>query len=320
MPYYVTPSQAALRQRYEAALDAFVARVKQDRYIVAAILYGSLAYDDVWEKSDIDIMLLSRDDKAAQRFYTVVEHDINIHIELGPRSKFKSMVEGSLQGAFMHSVMARSTLLFSTDETIREYYQNVRHIGSRDREMQLLRATTNILPVLTKAEKWLTVKHDPIYSFLWLMFLINGLAQIEVLWHHDVPGREVILQALSYNPTFFKSIYIDLIQQPKDAETVRRAIQMISDYLDEKQAILFKPILSYLATAGGTLSSSEIDEHLVKRAQSETFGSAYEWLANKGVLRKVSSPLRLTEKSAITLDEAAYYYDGGDSDHAYEAH
>lgn len=319
MPGSDTPSQEEIHQRYQAALESFVAKVRRDRYVVAAILYGSLAYDSVWEKSDIDIMLLSRDDKTAHRAYTVVEHGINIHLEIGPRSKFKSMVEEEFQGSFMHSVMTRSTLLFSTDETIREYYQNVRHMGSSDREMQLLKVTTGILSILTKAEKWLVVKHDPIYSFLWLMFLMNGLAQIEVLWNYAVPGREVIQQALIHNPAFFKPLYVDLMQQPKDEETVRRAIQSIHDYLDEKRAVLFKPILSYLAASDGARTSSEIDQYLEKRAQAKSFLSAYEWLADKGILHKVSAPLRLTEKSTITLDEAAYYYDGGNADDADKA-
>jgi predicted nucleotidyltransferase len=37
-----------------------VAKVRRDGYVVAAILAGSLAYDTVWEKSDIDILLVGR--------------------------------------------------------------------------------------------------------------------------------------------------------------------------------------------------------------------------------------------------------------------
>src|SRR6266851_9669013 len=79
--------KAAVRQRYEEALESFVARVKQDRYIVAAILFGSLAYDDVWEKSDIDLMLIGRDDKTTERFCALVENGITLHAEVIPRSK-----------------------------------------------------------------------------------------------------------------------------------------------------------------------------------------------------------------------------------------
>ena len=51
----------------------------------------------------------------------------------------------------------------------------------------------------------------------------------------------------------------------------------------------------------------ELDQ--AKKAQVETLGIAYEWLADKGVIQKVSTPLRLTEKSRATVEEAAYYYD-----------
>ena len=93
--------QEDLRRVYTQALDALLVKVKQDRYIVAAILYGSLAYDDIWEKSDIDIMLLTRDDKTTNRFYTLVEQGISIHVDIGPRSDFKALIERSLQGSRM---------------------------------------------------------------------------------------------------------------------------------------------------------------------------------------------------------------------------
>jgi uncharacterized protein len=304
--------KAAVLQRYEDALESFVARVKQDRYIVAAILFGSLAYDDVWEKSDIDMLLIVRDDKADDRFYTLVENGISIHTNLVTRSKFKATFERALQGTWAQSVLARSTLLFSTDETLQAYYENVRHVGSRDREMQMLTALNPVLSLLTKAEKWLVVKNDPIYSFLYMMNLITFLANVEVLWHADVPGREVIQQAITYNPEFFIPLYTDLAQQPKDAEVMRQAIQKIYGYIEEKQEVLFRPILNYLSEAGSVRSSTEIGEYFQKRLGSG-ITLICEWLAERGVMQKVATPLRLTEKSRVTMDEAAYYYDGGDS-------
>ena len=304
--------KAAVRQRYEEALESFVARIKQDRYIVAAILFGSLAYDDVWEKSDIDMLLILRDDKADDRFYTLVENGISIHTNLVTRSKFKATFERALQGTWAQSVLARSTLLFSTDETLQAYYENVRHVGSRDREMQMLTALNPVLSLLTKAEKWLVVKNDPIYSFLYMMNLITFLANVEVLWHADVPGREVIQQAITYNPEFFIPLYTDLAQQPKDAEVMRQAIQKIYGYIEEKQEALFRPILNYLSEAGSVRSSTEIGEYFQKRLGSG-ITLICEWLAERGVIQKVATPLRLTEKSRVTMDEAAYYYDGGDS-------
>ena len=55
--------QQAIRERFSSALDALVDHVKKDRSILAAMLCGSLSHDVVWEKSDIDLMLVTVDDK-----------------------------------------------------------------------------------------------------------------------------------------------------------------------------------------------------------------------------------------------------------------
>lgn len=300
-----------IQKRYEKAVESFIDKVKPDRNIIAAILLGSLSYDEVWEKSDIDIWLIGRDEKAKNTGYCLVENGINIHAEIYPRSKFKKMLEGSIQSSFTHSTFAKSKLLFSADETFKEYYQNIHQLGSKDKEIQLLRASSSVVYYLTKAEKWFYVKKDINYSFLWIMYLIDDLAKIEVIMNGEVTGREVIHQALKFNPAFFKAIYSDLINKKKDEATIQQALQMINEYLDKKIFILFKPILEFLAEADGPRSQSELDDYFQKKFQAGT-ALACEWLADKGIINKVSLPLRLTKESRIEVEEAAYYYDGGD--------
>ena len=51
------------------ALDTFVDKVKGDRYIIAAILTSNLAADNVWEHTNINLLLIGRDDaKFAERY------------------------------------------------------------------------------------------------------------------------------------------------------------------------------------------------------------------------------------------------------------
>ncbi|HJZ46176.1 MAG TPA: hypothetical protein VKE41_03385 [Roseiflexaceae bacterium] len=302
--------QEAIKARFQQALDTFIAKVKQDSYIIAAILGGSLSYDQVWEKSDIDIVLIGRSEKIPERSYSLIEDGIHIHATLISRSRFKQQIERVLQSSFLHSFISKSTLLFSTDETIGEYYQDIQHLGARDRELQLMRAGSSVLPILAKAEKWLYVKNDPAYSFLWLMYLVNYLATIEVLLRHEITGREVVQQAMKHNPAFFGAIYFDLIAQTVDTAAVEQALKLINSYMDERMFTLFQPILDYLAAADGPRTTGEMDRYFEKQVQSETLCAAYEWLADKAVIQKVSHPLRLTEKSRVAVEEAAYYYDG----------
>ena len=299
---------------FNDALESFVAKVKQDRYIIAAILFGSLSHDTVWAKSDIDIMLIGREEKPSRSF-ALVEHGVNIHAILLPRSKFKQALEGSLQGDMMHSSFALSTLLFTTDDTIRAYYQDGRKIGARDAQLRLLIAGQSALYTLAKAEKWLYTRKDVAYSFLWLMYCVNNLAQIEVLLHGELTSREVIPQALKLNPAFFDKVYLELVNAKKDEAVMQRAINLVNAYLDGKVYTLFGPVLDYLREQGGTVTSSELEAYFKKQVQqNDTLSGVYEWLAFKGVIQKVPSPLRLTQRSSVTVDEAAYYYNGESGD------
>ena len=308
-----TPMVPSLSQQFRDALDAVIETVREDRLILAAFLCGSLSYDEVWAKSDIDLLLVGTEEFKTGLSYCLTEDGVNIHAMIYPRSKFKSALEGSLQSDFFHSFFSRSTLLFTKDETLKEYYENVHRMGARDREIQLLRAGTSVLPTLAKAEKWLYVKKDSAYSLKWLMYTLDSLATIEVVLNGEVTGREVVQQAIQYNPEFFHAIYTGLIQGPVNEETVGQAIERINAYLDEK-LFIFNPILNYLNEAGGVRSTTDMDAFFKKHAHTGCLSFAYEWLADKGIIEKVSTPLRLHEKSRVTVNEAAYYYDGGDFD------
>ncbi|MGH2352772.1 MAG: RNA polymerase sigma factor [Chloroflexota bacterium] len=299
---------------FTAALDSFVAKVKQDRYVIAAILYGSLSHDTVWRKSDIDVVLIGREEKPVQAF-CLVENGVNIHASLYPRSKFKQALERSLHGSFTHSSFALSTLLFTTDDTIRAYYDEVRRIGSRDRQMRLMAAGSSVLYTLAKAEKWLLTRQDVSYSFLWIMYTIEHLATIEVLLRGELTTREVIPQALKLNPAFFKRVYDDLIHHKKDESAIQQALTLINAYVDDKVEVLFGPVLEHLREEGGVRTTTELNSYFSKQAPGASLSIAYEWLADKGIIQKVPSPVRLTPKSQVVLDEAAYYYDGlGEAD------
>lgn len=302
-----------VQQRFQVALDEFLEKVEEDRNILAAILFGSLSYDTVWEKSDIDLMLISNESKPTGtkdtlRFFALVENDVNLHASLQTRSDFKRMIEGSLQSSAIHSSFAKSKLLFTRDETIRELYdRNLAELGERDRRTHLFCAGTSVLPALVKAEKFCRIKRDPLYGFLWLSYTYNGLAQIETYLHQQVASREVLQQALTLNPEFFEEIYTNLLHQKKTLKRVGEALERIDGYLEEKIDVLFLPLLDYLEKAGTVRSSTEIDHWFQTHLGVHSAVTACEWLADKGVIAKASTPVRLTPKSKVEFEELAFF-------------
>lgn len=301
--------QTEVRQRYQAALDELVQKLKGDRYVVAVILCGSLSHDEVWEKSDIDLLVITSEESKGASGYCLVEDSINIHTILYSRNKFKANIQSAVQSSFFHSFFSKSTLLFSHDETIEDLYHNVQHLGARDREIQLLGAVAWVLAGLYKAEKWFHVKKDMNYTFFWIMKMVDGLANLEVLQNGEIAGREVVQQALRHNSPFFNEIYTDLISAPKTEKRLGAALQAINCYLDERPFI-FQPVLDFLAEARGPRSATEVNHYFKNQMNIGSADLVCEWLADKDIIQKVSTPLRLTPRSNATVEEAAYYYEG----------
>ena len=105
-----------VEQQFTVALDALVEQVKEDRSILAAILCGSLSHDTVWAKSDIDLVLVTIDDKKVEPADVALYADgVNVHAFLMPRAEFRKTVEGSVHNSFMHSLLAKGRLLYTHD-------------------------------------------------------------------------------------------------------------------------------------------------------------------------------------------------------------
>ncbi|MDD9975751.1 MAG: hypothetical protein OXU27_17205 [Candidatus Poribacteria bacterium] len=315
-------SQDAIEQQYREAVDALVEKVQKDPYILAAIVAGSFSYAQVWEKSDLDMELIGRDAvRPTQSFFSLVENGVNIHANVTPRNSFKRAIEGAQQGSFMHSYFSHSTLLFSRDASIQEWYDknaNRNNIGERDKQFQLLDVVASTLPSLIYAEKQFYVNKDCLISFLSILEVVQGLARIEVLLNNEVPVREVIQPALRYNPDFFNRVYTDLMNCEKSEAVIQDTLDAINAYLDERQFI-FQPILDYLIEQKAPRANTELNADLGRSAHGKRGDSEFDeesldlvcqWLAWKGVIRQVALPIKLTAKSQISVEEPAYYYDG----------
>ncbi len=300
--------QVPIERRFTAALASLIEQVKEDRSILAAVLCGSLSHDTVWAKSDIDLVFVTVDDRKVEAGDKALYADGEIvHALLIPRAQFRQMVESSVRNSFLHSFLLKGRLLYTHDPTIADLYAELTGIGERDTQLQLLQAATHALPSIYKARKWLLTRGDLDYTALWILYAATPLARIEVVGRHILADREVVLQALAVNPAFFKIVYTDLLNQKKTRKSVEEALEAAEGYLAGRAATLFAPLLEYLREAGEARSSSEIEDHFKRQFNVQGVTTACEYLADQGLVGKASSPVRLTKKSNLDVQELAFF-------------
>jgi len=304
----VATNNEAEQQRFRAALEALVEQIREDRAILAAILCGSLSHDMVWARSDIDLVLITIDDKKiASDSVSLYADGVNVHAMLLPRAEFRQAVEGSIRNSFMHSFLAKGRLLYTHDETISAMFESLEEMGERDRGVALFHAATNVLPALYKAHKFMRTRGDLNYTTLWILHTASSLATIEVISAGLLADREVIPQAIKLNPTLFATVYADLLNGKKTAERVQLALDTIDRYLAKRARALFAPLLEHLRDIGEARSCTELESYFRKTYGIKHVTTACEYLADQGIIGKASIVVRLTKRSHVDVQELAFF-------------
>lgn len=305
-----------VKDKYEKALESFIKKIKKDNNIVAVFSYGSIVNDNLWEKSDIDIWLISKENsKKIYNQYSLVEEDIDFQVELYSRNYFIELVDSHHSQNFFRSVLSKSKLLYSKDETIEKLFNEDKYLGHRDKEEKLLKSAVYAVICMKKTEKLLMFNNDMILGFNLMVKLVQYLATIEVALNNQFPSMEVESQALDLNHDFFNSVYVDLIRSKVDILNLQNKLIKCKEYLEEKNDILFEPIIKWLREEGEVRGVSEINEYIKRKYNISNDGNeltdTYNWLVEKDILIKTSESIKLLDKSKIFFEEAAYTYNFG---------
>ena len=70
---------------------------------------------DIWPESDIDMLLVTKDESLPYQQHWVKDGDIIIQLDIHSRRNFRDWIEKLLHGSVLHHIIANGKLLFSKD-------------------------------------------------------------------------------------------------------------------------------------------------------------------------------------------------------------
>lgn len=297
--------QAQLKERYRAAVDSFIDKVKDDPNIIAVIVGGSLAYDVVWEKSDIDMTVVIRDQPLKQQSYCIFEDGITLNLALMPRSSFRRGMERSIGGSFHHSYSAKGRIVYCTDDSLAEFFEELKAIGRDDIALSALFHAAELVGTREKCEKWLTARRDPLYAQYYLLKAAETIAHMELCLRGEPASRESIQKALRLAPEWISPLYGEAMSHHFGEDEVRRGIELIDRYLERSLDVVKKPVLEYMADQE-IKTVTMLSRHF--HADGHFLINVFDYLADRGVIEKVTQTIRITPKSRPSVEEIGFLY------------
>lgn len=297
--------QEELKQRYTAATDSFIDKVKDDPNVIAVIVSGSLAYDVVWEKSDIDMTIIVRDQPLKTTAYCIVEDGILINVYLMVRSDFKRGMERAMGGSFHQSYFSKGKMVYAADDSLIDYFEELKEIGSDDMAITALRIANDLIFIYEKTQKWLKARKDPLYAQYYLLKAAEAIAHMELCLHKEPTSREAIQKALLINPSVITPFYAGAMSHLLTEDEIRIGIEKIDMYLEGQLPIISKPVLAFLSDQE-IKTVTLINKHF--RLGGDSLVGILDYMVEKGILERVSQTIRITPKSKLSVEEVGYLY------------
>src|SRR5262249_52155107 len=120
--------------------------------------------------------------------------------------------------------------------------------------------------------------------------------------------REVIQQAMKLNPKFFKIVYADLLNNKKTPKSVQAALNAVDRYVADRAMQLFGSVIEHLREVRDVRSATDIEDHFKRNFGIEGVTAACEYLSDQKLIGKASTPVQLTIRSNVSVQELAFFY------------
>ncbi|MFW9931058.1 MAG: hypothetical protein ACFFDR_00165 [Candidatus Thorarchaeota archaeon] len=293
-----------VRKQFDDALSSFIERAKLDRRVLAIILYGSMAYDEVTERSNINVYVIT--DEGRHRTTRMIEYGIPIDVEIYSRDEFMRRLQ-STRGRGMLQVLSFGKLVFSRDCSFTEFFKGILwNVGKRDRDYLQILYHLATLYDLSKAEKYLYIKKDIAHSFHSLIHALSELGYLLCYINDVFPPREVILRGREFEPELYSQVYDDLIANELTEESMDQSLRKVYEFMDSLDLIIYKPVLDHISEQGGTTSQTDLMVDLGQRGFPFIVDLTH--LHRRRILRRTVTPVKLTKKGVVEYNEAQYHF------------
>jgi hypothetical protein len=236
--------------------------------------------------------------------YALYEDNLQINVDITQYSDFKRNLEKTAAGSVWHSFGSTYRLVYTTEESLREYIEDNKKIGKFDMEKALFYSAEMVVNCIYKTRKWINVIDDLEYARYYA--LKNGahdIACMEVTSHYQTPTREAILQAAKINPELMEKFFYKPMRGPMTKDELNRYADDMDEYLMGYFEV-FTRIADDCFGDGEMKTGTQISRFY--KCGMHGLDSLMNFLCEKGYLIRVSQTIRLTPKSRPLVEEAAY--------------
>lgn len=245
--------------QYQKVYNIVTRRLKENKKVLAAMVFGSMVSGDLWDKSDIDFFVIIEDKMDKIKDVYITENDISVHIKLMNKEYFYYIYSSEKRGGYLHRILYGSKLVFSKDFEITSKYDNLIYYPDIDRERWNLVYAGYFIKKLDVCKKYIIQKEQYTVYFAAIK-CAEEFARLYINSSGYMINNDVLSMAAEVNDDF--KVYLDRLFHEKNNvyEAIEMLLKFMEESVDNNIKNITKLLLKYMEEKKSFLSAAELNE------------------------------------------------------------
>ncbi|MDT8717459.1 nucleotidyltransferase domain-containing protein [Clostridium sp. 19966] len=291
--------------KYQKSFNAVVERLKKNEEVLAAMVFGSMVSGDLWEESDIDFFVITRDEPDSIKNIYTTEKTVPIHIKIMSKNKFLQLHESDLRGGFIHRIFASSRLIFSKDDEVTNRYNNGRYYPDLDRERWNVVYLGKLLKNISLCKKYIySDRIATAYSIV--MSCAEDYGRMYLNFSGHMISRDIMNMTMNLNDNFKTCINKLIFNKDNLKESINYAIEFFDMEIDSKIKEISSLLIEYMKKKDIMLSAEDIKNDIL----FENYDIDVEYILNelwkRNIIKKSSREFKLSSSKIISMENVYY--------------
>ncbi|CAB1251518.1 nucleotidyltransferase domain-containing protein [Clostridium sp. MT-14] len=244
--------------QYQKAFNITIERLRTNDSILAVMVFGSMITGDLWDESDIDLLIVCENDMDDVKNLYTEEVGVPIHVKFMSKNNFLQLPEQDLKGGFIHRIISSSRLIFSKDMDITSKYDVGRYYPDLDRERWNMFYLGELFKSMSICKKYL--QNNGIHtSYIAAVRSIEEFSKLYINSSGHMISKDAMTMTMNLNNDF--KVCVDNLFF-NDIREVEKSIEDTMNYLkknvDKNIRNVAKILLNYMREKDCFLSSEDI--------------------------------------------------------------
>lgn len=291
--------------QYQKAFKSIVERLKSNDYVLAVMVFGSIVTGDLWDESDIDMFVITKNTVLEIKNIYTEEKSVPVHIKMMGKLKFLQSNVEDLRGGFIHRIFASSKLVFSKDLEITSTYDNGRYYPDFDRERWSMVYLGNVIKNISICKKYLS--NNGLYTaYSSAVRAVEDYARLYINVSGYLISNDAITMAMNNDDSFkvcVDALFLDKVNMRSSIENTMNYLQNAVDLSISNSAQI---LLNYMKEKDCFLSSEEIKNDKLFVNFNISIEEILNKLWQKNIIKKETRDYKMDD-TKIMFKENVYF-------------